>query len=74
MGIMRFYYQPTISDGAKKIIAESVRVSMACPNGETNQYDTHECIRALYEFEEVYEDDLEILNSIKNDKCDFIEF
>ncbi len=71
---MRFYYQPTISDGAKKIIRESVRASMISPDGDTSQYDTHNCIKELNRFEDLYEEDLNIINSIKNEGCDYIEF
>lgn len=65
--IFLVYCKPTISEDAKKIIAENVRVCML------NQYNIQECMEELSAFDDVYKDDLDVLNDLKKRAFDYIE-
>ena len=73
MGKIIVQYMPSISEGAKALIAKDVSYSMISKDEDSCQYEIDQCLEVLKSYER-FTDDVSIINELIFDGVHFLEF
>lgn len=67
-------YFPPISMGAKKVISDDVTPSMISNDETSCQYEIDQCLTALAYYDEIYQEDIDLVNKFINEGVHYLEF
>jgi len=67
-------YRPNLSMESRIIIRENVSPSMVAPDEESSQYDICMCETELAEYDDVYEEDLDLIKLLTSQGVHYLEF